>query len=50
MINLKFGINFEFNRDKSKDKIFDETKITWKPEVVKEVTYVGDTADNTRTV
>ena len=23
MINLKFGFNFEFNRDKSKDKIVD---------------------------
>jgi hypothetical protein len=24
MINLKFGFNFEFNRDKSKDKLVDE--------------------------
>jgi hypothetical protein len=33
MVNLKFGFNFEFVRDKSKDKIYDETKIVWKPEV-----------------
>lgn len=36
MINLKFGINFEFIRDKSKDKMLDETKIEWKPVVKKE--------------
>ena len=34
MVSLKFGFNFEFNRDKSKDKIYDETKIVWKPEVI----------------
>lgn len=36
MVNLKFGFNFEFNRDKSKDKIYDETKIEWKPEIIKD--------------
>lgn len=36
MINLKFGINFEFVRDKSKDKVYDETKIEWKPKIKKE--------------
>jgi hypothetical protein len=36
MVDLKFGFNFEFIRDKSKDKIYDETKIEWKPEVKKE--------------
>lgn len=38
MINLKFGFNFEFVRDKSKDKIYDETKIEWKPKIKKEAT------------
>jgi hypothetical protein len=33
MVDLKFGFNFQFIRDKSKDKIYDETKIEWKPEV-----------------
>ena len=33
MVNLKFGFTFEFNRDKSKDKIVDETKIEWKPTI-----------------
>ena len=37
MVNLKFGFNFEFLRDKSKDKIYDETKIKWEPIVKLEV-------------
>jgi len=37
MVDLKFGFNFQFIRDKSKDKIVDETKIEWKPVVKPEV-------------
>jgi hypothetical protein len=36
MVDLKFGFNFEFIRDKSKDKIVDETKIEWTPVIKKE--------------